>query len=378
MKPTATVLVVLLLFAMLPIGGSGNGNSSWLLTGNTNTDPTSNFLGTTDDQALELRVRNQRGLRLEPIKQAVGPFGGHEMYVNVICGAPSNSVTDGAKGVTISGGGYDDYTGFAYMNLVHYFNRVTDDFCTIGGGYRNVAGDDNKSTKDAVSATVAGGEGNAAGAIYAAVGGGKNNLAHSFADTIGGGQANSIGPHQMYYSWSTIGGGHGNEIVGATCTISGGSLNTIDVGLRMEIVGVTIAGGSGNSIIGACDYSTVGGGQENKMTDRSRWCTIGGGWNNKILGGFVATIGGGEENEARGAYATVPGGRENEANGNYSFAAGRRAKAEADGCFVWGDSTAADVTASKQNQFIVRASGGVISDNYSSRSTTIRFPVCRS
>jgi trimeric autotransporter adhesin len=55
----------------------------------------------------------------------------------------------------------------------------------------------------------------------------------------------------------------------------------------------------------------------------------------------------------------VPGGDSNSAAGQYSFAAGKRAKANHDGAFVWGDSTLADVASTAANQFIVRASGGV-------------------
>jgi hypothetical protein len=43
----------------------------------------------------------------------------------------------------------------------------------------------------------------------------------------------------------------------------------------------------------------------------------------------------------------------------FSFAAGRQAKANHNGAFVWGDSTAADVASTGNGQFIVRASGGV-------------------
>jgi hypothetical protein len=43
----------------------------------------------------------------------------------------------------------------------------------------------------------------------------------------------------------------------------------------------------------------------------------------------------------------------------YCFASGRRAKAIHDGSFVWGDSTDADVQSSTNDQFTVRASGGV-------------------
>lgn len=55
----------------------------------------------------------------------------------------------------------------------------------------------------------------------------------------------------------------------------------------------------------------------------------------------------------------MPGGQDNLAYQNYTFAAGRRAKANNKGCFVWGDSTDADVTCDNDNRWVARASGGV-------------------
>lgn len=64
------------------------------------------------------------------------------------------------------------------------------------------------------------------------------------------------------------------------------------------------------------------------------------------------------EGKVLGAGSVVPGGKGNTASGQFSFAAGRRAKAQHDGAFVWGDATDADVASSAANQFVVRASGG--------------------
>jgi hypothetical protein len=59
----------------------------------------------------------------------------------------------------------------------------------------------------------------------------------------------------------------------------------------------------------------------------------------------------------------VPGGDNNIA-GLMSFAAGHRAKANHTGAFVWADSTEADFASTAQNQFSIRATGGVrLSDN---------------
>src|SRR5205085_11815757 len=49
----------------------------------------------------------------------------------------------------------------------------------------------------------------------------------------------------------------------------------------------------------------------------------------------------------------------NTAAGNYSFAAGRQAKANHNGAFVWADHTFVDFASTGVNQFLIRASGGV-------------------
>jgi hypothetical protein len=60
-----------------------------------------------------------------------------------------------------------------------------------------------------------------------------------------------------------------------------------------------------------------------------------------------------------GQFATIAGGQSNSAAGQYSFVAGRRAKANHDGAFVWADSTDLDFSSGAANQFLIRANGGV-------------------
>ncbi len=245
------------------------GSGGWSLTGNSGTTPGTNFIGTTDDQALEFHVNGARALRLEP--NADSP--------NVIGGYSGNNVSNGARGATIAGGGSD--------GLV---NQVTANYATIGGGSRNFASDS-----------------------FATIGGGDRNIASS--------------------GLATIGGGYGNTASGNVATVGGGGNNT------------------------ASDYiATVGGGQDN--TASNQYATVGGGGNN-TASGFRATVGGGYSNTASGSNATVAGGLLNTANGYYSFAAGRRAKANHNGTFVWADSTDADFTSTGNDQFLIRASGGV-------------------
>src|SRR5258708_16549623 len=50
-----------------PPGADGVASNAWSLVGNMGTDPSLNFVGTTDDQPLEFRANSLRALRLESI-----------------------------------------------------------------------------------------------------------------------------------------------------------------------------------------------------------------------------------------------------------------------------------------------------------------------
>lgn len=168
-----------------------------------------------------------------------------------------------------------------------------------------------------------------AGTVGATVGGGgaanyngqqyKNGVTANFG-TVGGGANNSAG------GTATVGGGFGNVAAGIGSFVGGG--------------GTDGAGHIGGNVAGG-DDSVIGGGISN------------------TAGGEGATVGGGAGNAASGDLAAVPGGISNTAGGQYSLAAGRRAKAVHDGAFVWGDSQNADTASTANDQFIIRARGGV-------------------
>ncbi len=202
----------------------------WRVVGNTGTTPGTHFVGTTDNQPLELRVNNLRALRLEPDTTSPNVIGGHS----------DNIVGSGYYGSIIGGGG-----------TLGNSNAIFAIYATIAGGYRNAIGTDASSS---------------------AIGGGYDNniAANSWAATIAGGYWNAIGTNSYC---SAIGGGYSNNIA------------------------------------------------------------------------------------AYAAYATIPGGHLNFAT-NYAFAAGRRAKANHTGAFVWGDSTDADIASTNANSVTMRASGG--------------------
>jgi hypothetical protein len=213
---------------------------------------------------------------------------------------PGNRVTAGVVGATIGGGGFNGTITFPSFGTLSadVSNRVTDWFGTVGGGWQNRAGNDDATPDNVYAATVGGGQHNTASNIFATVGGGLNNTAEASSATVGGGQNNTATGQQ-----STVGGGASNWA-------------------------------SGN------------------------YATVGGGFGNPASGNFAATMGG-ENNTASGARATVGGGRLNTAAGDYSFAAGRRAKANHHGAFVWADSTDVDFASTANNQFLIRAAGGV-------------------
>jgi hypothetical protein len=151
-----------------------------------------------------------------------------------------------------------------------------------------------------------------------------------------------------YESSMTIGGGTSNTVTGGHATISGGSGH--------EASGTHATVGGGESNIASGYSSTLSGGLGNEASG-SHATIAGGQWNQATY--TYATVGGGLRNVASGYGATIAGGMENEASGERSFAAGWLAKAKHNGSFVWADKTPSNFASSGDNQFLIRASGGV-------------------
>jgi hypothetical protein len=194
----------------------------------------------------------------------------------------------------------------------------------ISGGAQNSIG------SNAVSCVISGGTNNSIqmGAALSVIGGGLNNLiqTNAGASVISGGQGNTV---QTNASNSNIGGGTNNVIAvsDTACVIGGGSGNFI----RSNVTGVTVGGGI-NNVTGPGGVGTS----------------------------YASVVGGGQGNNAEGDWSVVPGGFQNWALGRYSFAAGNRAKAQADGMFVWADSQNADYYVNVTNQVNFRCAGGVV------------------
>ncbi|MEI7940963.1 MAG: tail fiber domain-containing protein, partial [Verrucomicrobiota bacterium] len=335
-------------------------NQAWLLSGNAGTTAGGQFLGTTDAEPLEFKVDNHRALRLEPIANTTLLRG----IVNLVGGSAANLVADGTYGSTIGGGGAEQYVASAYPN------RVSANFGTVAGGLGNSiesgafaaaigGGWRNTIQTNADAATIGGGNGNqvSVGAECATIGGGTNNVIQTNAiyATIGGGKRNAISNAVA----STIGGGTDNAIGtgSVSSTIGGGAVNTIGT----DSGDSTIGGGASSHIRNASPYSTIGGGGNNEIGTNSYSSTIGGGENNAIGSNSVrSTIGGGNANRIgdNASYAAIPGGYGNSAT-SHAFAAGRRAKANHTGAFVWADSTDVDLASLAANSMTLRAAGGV-------------------
>jgi hypothetical protein len=305
---------------------------------------------------------------------------------------------------TISGGGPSDPGNPSGTN-----NRATDWYGTIGGGGGNQVGNNDEFLDNAFYATISGGQDNTASGPHATIGGGWNNLANAAYATIAGGgptdpTSETTTNNIVFDDYGTIGGGGGNQagnddhdptsatystVAGGQENTASGALSTVGGGINNNTSGhfAVILGGDSNTASGISAsigggwnniahgrYSTISGGGPTDPTSETTtnnivfddYGTIGGGGGNQAgsddantLTAKYATVAGGYKNTASGSHATIPGGVNNTAAGANSFAAGTQAKANNPGCFVWGDSTLADVSCDDDNRWVARATGGV-------------------
>jgi len=277
------------------------GSSGWGLTGNANTTPGTDFLGTTDANALELRVNNMLMLLLDT-------------NGNVVEGI-SNSVDQTVKQATIGGG---------------YGNTVTansGNSPTIGGGLQNTVSN-----------------------LYPTVSGGEYNKALANGAVVGGGYLNTASGRE-----ATVAGGVENVASGIGAFIGGGGYDGLnEIGNIASFPATVVGGGVEN--VAAAYYAAVLGGYGN--TASNTFAFVGGGFSN-ISSGFASSVIGGDQNVASNDYATVAGGYNNHALGKWSFAAGDSAQANNDGSFVWSDSSGNPFSSTLNNQFNIQATGGV-------------------
>jgi hypothetical protein len=117
------------------LGGQAASNF-WNTAGNAGTTPAVNFLGTTDNQPLQLRAFNEPGLQLRYASHG-NILSGFSTGMNLIGGYWGNVISNGVVGATIAGGG-GEFLSLSGSSALP--NVVSADFGVVGGGYGNLAG----------------------------------------------------------------------------------------------------------------------------------------------------------------------------------------------------------------------------------------------
>jgi hypothetical protein len=279
---------------------------------------------------------------------------------NVVAGYVANTLTPGVVGATISGGGRSGQG----PGPDFFYQEVTDEYGTIGGGANNRAGNGTGTASDAGFATVAGGLANEATGLNSAILGGAFNSALGRSSTVAGGDNNYVGTdysviagggvnridtetyafigggnaNKVSGRWGVLGGGRFNQVTGSLSVIGGGDSNTnpgfnsfIGGGLSNSNLGTksVIVGGEGNSTTGtgtfvgggngnsaASFYGTVVGGGSNEAGNQ--WTFVGGGFNNHATEPYAVVLAG-ASNLAYAQSAVIVGGSGHSAGGPYSF-----------------------------------------------------------
>ncbi|HWD17749.1 MAG TPA: tail fiber domain-containing protein [Verrucomicrobiae bacterium] len=365
--------------------GGFSGTMFWKTNGNAGANSANGaFLGTSDNQALEIHVNGLRALRVEP--NASGP--------NLIGGYAGNLVDSNSFGVVIGGGGGSGFVNHASSTLAtigggsgNVIGASAND-CVIGGGRQNIIDSGNwrafigggsgnwiqagsspgSGVSSTSSAVIAGGFGNTiiSNAYESAIGGGAGNSIASVFSDIPGGRNNRI---EVLANDADIGGGTGNIIQtnAYNSVIGGGFTNRIQTNAIRSLIG----GGSANTILTNASYAIIVAGLNN--TNGSPYSFLGGGSNNFISTAALAVLSGGASNIASGYAAAIPGGYHNLAAGDYSFAAGLNAQTMHNNSFIWSDGST-NTSSTGTNQFIARASGGVILYTSTDTSTGASLP----
>jgi len=154
----------------------------WSTTGDSGSNPASNYLGTSDAQPLILRSNGIVGWRLT---------GFTDGSANVVGGGSQStapSVVAGANGAFIGGGGKIP-AGFG--GGVGEAHTVSDHNGVVVGGYGNVAGNQNGVPTDATQSGVVAGIFNFATAASSFIGGGDSNTASGGSSGVLAGSGNT-------------------------------------------------------------------------------------------------------------------------------------------------------------------------------------------
>lgn len=304
---------------------SGALNNAWKLGGNAGTTPGTHFLGTTDDQPLELRVNHQPSLRLQYAYDAtwLSPAP------NVIGGSPDNHVSGGVRGGFIGGGG----------NKFNQ-NRVEQDYAAVVGGLANVASG---------YGSLAGGFVSRASGPYSIAMGSGGSLATGSSAVALGRAAKATNDYAVALGYEPVSGGLGSVALGNQTSATDDGAVALGYGTTASgFAAVALGGGT----VASGDWATALGSASTASGARSTAF----GFLTSASGDYSTAMG--SRSAALGFGATAMG-RETVADGDYSLAAGSFARAVHSGSFVWADAVETPFSSSGMNQFLIRAHGGV-------------------
>jgi hypothetical protein len=297
------------------------GATSWQLTGNAGTNPATDYLGTSDNQPLNLEVNGQRALQLRP--DPTSP--------NLLGGFSGNTVDAASHGQVVAGGG-------ASGSL----NRVSGNFGTVSGGWVNSAG---------TLATVVGGQGNTATGQQSTVGGGANE-ASGFASTAFGNTNVVSGTDASALGDSNTASGTAASALGDSNAASGTFASALGDGNAASGTSAS-ALGDGNTASGT---SATAVGHHNTASAQGTFAS--GSGNSAIVANSLAM---GSGNQTAGIEAVAIGLNNTAAGGN-SVALGSNAQSGFNHSFVWSDGTqgsgSTDFSDTGAGQFDALASGG--------------------
>jgi hypothetical protein len=239
-------------------------------------------------------------------------------------GGRSNSITSNLLGEVVSGG----------VLVGGQYNTCEDEDAFLGGGIYNhataelsivVAGEHNSANGD-ISTIVGGAYNTIVDASHSPeddgkqsfIGGGSYNTINALSSSITGGDVNYI---ERNANESYIGGGDSNYISTFAGAIAGGQQNRILFGGYQTYYHSFIGGGASNTIV--TSLASITGGYLNYIDSNAIYSHIGGGKINYIVSPYSA-IGGGELNYIDGTanHSFVGGGWRNYIQGPYSAIAG--------------------------------------------------------
>jgi hypothetical protein len=326
-------------------------SSGWLTSGNSGTNVSNDYLGTSDNQALAIRTNNVERLRiLSSGEIGIGvttPL--HKLQLQNGNLALTNNTNTAAElrfyePTNNGGANYTAFKATTQSDDITYTLPATaptagqvltagatptdltwttvssSSLWVVGGGTGSLVGVGSGNSAAGAYAIAAGQNNSAAGTNATAIGGSTNTASGNYS-TVAGGQQNVANTTN-----ATVGGGYLNLASGTYATIAGGQNSTAS--------GTNAFIGGGNSNTASGLFSTIGGGQSNQATNQyagvaagqsntatNAYAYVGGGLSNSAQAQY-STVGGGNSNTVSGNYSTIAGGRNNSATATYNFVAG--------------------------------------------------------